>query len=154
MKDKTNLLSYNQWSATDYLNNTNDFTYDPLVIKAEQNNQFSTIGENSLKITLLSTTSSTGKRVRIYCEDKLISKTLNLTCNIKTNNCICEIFLVEEFNITPITQRIVRVPENTSKSIKMSLDTSSNENSVYFIQFYIGCVNIPVYIDNINLSLS
>ena len=49
MKDTNNKLGYNTWSGTDYTNNTNNFYAGNCNINPS--NEYSIIGESSLKIT-------------------------------------------------------------------------------------------------------
>lgn len=156
MKDKTNVLTYNQWSCTDYLNNVNGFHIGSTnAIKIESSNNYSHIGENSLRLIPINT-SILGRRIRVYYEKELINKQLNLTVTIKTNrDSSSTIMLVEEKDNNIIKETFAQIPENTCKTIILSLKTSSNNGSSYFIQ-----VNNPsleytsVYVDNINLMIS
>ena len=145
MKDNKNLYNHNIWTATESDNELNDFVCSTTMNKTPTN-QWSNIGEKSIKLTPTGTTDY----CRIYLIESIINKTVTAKLNIKTKETI-SIRLREVNSNTLITSKQVTFTGCGELIISLY---SSSENT----QFYIQISDIPagenVFIDNIRLNIS
>ena len=92
MKDKNNLTTYNVWSGTDYLKNTQNFS-NGNGLKISSSNSFSSNGENSLKIIrdadsgfYLDMPSLSGVEGTLTFKCYIYSPESDITITFRTNN--------------------------------------------------------------------
>ena len=90
MKDNNNKLDFNQWSCSEYNNNLNGF-YVTGANLYQITNQYSTIGENSLKL-INNTNSMMGYRTTpiVVQQDKTYKLTANIYAPISTVNMVLQ----------------------------------------------------------------
>lgn len=144
MKDTTNLLDYNVWAGTDYLNNTKGFNKNTMN-KIEVSNTFSSIGENSLKVI---STDNTTKNVRIVeIEGCQSSETYTITLDIinKTSSS-AKLRLFQ--NEGSYYQEVYIPISDNLQTITLSLAMTQNSNLRAMVLLYESCY---VYLDNIQL---
>ena len=146
MKDNNNLYNYNVWSGTEYNNNTDDFdkTYN---IQLTPSNDFSSIGENSLKITCAQanefmelqkiTGLTEGKTFTISLF--MYNPTVSVRCRLKSDN---------NSNITTITVP----PSDNSKHVSVTGVIPVNYGNMGLRMFIDGIGS--VYVDNIISTVS
>ena len=153
MKDTNNLLTYNQWSGTDYLeNNTGFAVYNSNDVSRSSSNNWSSNGEHSLKVNKLS---DSNFWVRAYYQDSILSKTITGKLTIKTNNSRVKVYLIELNGSTSVQTTSITVPANTVSSVNLSL-TSGDTNT----RFALHTVSLDdvedhiYYIDNLQLYAS
>lgn len=149
MKDTSNLLDYNQWSAGEYENNTNPFITNTSIIQSS--NQYSVIGEQSLKILKKSTTGNHVYTILNYAEH---GKVVTLSVMVRSGNEYVNLQFIEQEGNTNIKTSSVKIPANTVSKASTSL-TTSNSNTRLRIQFSSADeVDSCIYIDDINLTVS
>ena len=152
MKDTNNLLTDNQWSGTDYLENNTGFTgYNSTNTLREPVNEWSSIGEKSLRITRLT---SSSHWVRAYYPNSIISKTVTGKLTIKTTNSSVTVSLLELNGGTALQTATVIVPANTVFNVNLSL-TSGTSNTRFALQTVSnGDVGDVYYIDDLSIVSS
>ena len=144
MKDTTNLLDYNVWAGTDYLNNTSGFNKNTMN-KIEVSNTFSSIGENSLKVI---STDNTSKNVRIVeIEGCQSGETYTIILDIinKTSSS-AKLRLYQ--NEGPYYQEVSIPISDNLQTITLSLSMTRNSNLRAMVLLSESCY---VYLDNIQL---
>ena len=144
MKDTTNLLGYNVWAGTDYLNNTSGFNKNTMN-KIEVSNTFSSIGENSLKVI---STDNTSKNVRIVeIEGCQSGETYTIILDIinKTSSS-AKLRLYQ--NEGPYYQEVSIPISDNLQTITLSLSMTRNSNLRAMVLLSESCY---VYLDNIQL---
>lgn len=141
MKDTNNLLSHNQWSVGEYGGSTvPDISWG---VTIHQTNEYSIIGEQSLKAIATSTNG-----IRFNYNNSLTNKTVTAKLYLRSENLIWIMFREMSSN--------GEVINSTSSSftgigdVELSLSSSSN-NSSFQIQLFSIPVNAIVYIDNVRL---
>lgn len=148
MKDKNNVLTYNQWSGTDYLNNTTEFIRSSGNVLIELSNEWSVNGENSLKITKL-LTSSYWIQARYY--STIINEELTGKLTIKTKQSNVRIYLVEILNSSFINSNSVTIPNNTVAPVEILLNSGENNTAFALHVEILGDINNTCFIDNLEL---
>ena len=147
MKDNSNLLEHNEWSAGEY-NNTIPVT--PYNIIGICTNTYSSIGEQSLKLTR----NGPGANARISYNQSIINKTIVASAHIRTESTNAQLLLIELNSSGTIQQNVVTIPSNTQGTFSVSLISGSN-NSKFIIQFSnTGDIGSVIFIDNIILTVS
>lgn len=149
MKDNNNLCDYNVWSATEYNHDTtNIYNNNPNNIIINQSNDFSNIGESSLKITT--------KNIPSWVNIDLFkitnpNKTITGKFIIYTPECDVMINLFHPTTAQHIAY--VNVPMN-DKPVEISVtgDTSIYSGGNISIRVFPRTENKSFYIDNISLS--
>ena len=146
MKDNNNLYNYNVWSGTEYNNNTDDFNKTDN-IQLTPSNDFSSIGENSLKITCVQanefmelqkiTGLTEGKTFTISLV--MYNPTVSVRCRLKSDN---------NSNITTITVP----PSDNSKHVSVTGVIPVNYGNMGLRMFIDGIGS--VYVDNIISTVS
>lgn len=146
MKDTNNLYNYNVWSCTEYNNNTDDFDKTEN-IQLIPSNDFSSIGENSLKITCAQanefmelqkiTGLTEGKTFTISLV--MYNPTVSVRCRLKSDN---------NSNITTITVP----PSDNSKHVSVTGVIPVNYGNMGLRMFIDGIGS--VYVDNIISTVS
>lgn len=146
MKDTNNLYNYNVWSCTEYNNNTDDFDKTDN-IQLIPSNDFSSIGENSLKITCAQanefmelqkiTGLTDGKTFTISLV--MYNPTVSVRCRLKSDN---------NSNITTTTVP----PSDNSKKISVTGVIPVNYGNMGLRMFIDGIGS--VYVDNIISTVS
>ena len=150
MKDNNNLLSHNQWTAGEYENYPEIFYTAPMTDRI-CTNDYSSIGEQSIKLTKLG---SPGSYARVSYNQSIINKTVTASVTIKTENATVLLILLERDGTNIIQQRNVTVPSNSFMNISVSLESTSS-NTSFGIQFNNnGDVGSFIHIDNISLTVS
>ena len=150
MKDTNNLLTHNQWSAGEYENTPEIFSVKPYVNNICTNN-YSDIGEQSIKITKLQ---SSGSYARIMYNNGISNKTVTASATIKTENNSATLILLEIGSNGLINQQSVDVPANSFTKVNVSLH-STTSNTSFGVQFNNnGNVNSFIHIDNVSLYAS
>lgn len=150
MKDKTNLLSFNVWSGTEYSNNNSNLTFDGTKFNLKTSNDFSSNGECSLKI--ISTQDPTYNYIRLYTGSTVTGETYNGSIHI-LNKTIPKLTLRIIENNTNLMTDVIIVKSDNIQEINVS--RLVNDSNISFSLIY--GANIPsgvVYIDNIRLSYS
>ncbi len=142
VKDTTNLLDYNIWSGTDYNQNSSGFTI--VRCTAESNNNWSTIGESSLKIT---TNDSANWSYVDACRLTGATGTINTTLDVYAPKGGINIVLYAGCNISSVS-----VPANDIiQKISLSGTLPSSYNYLA-IRMFPRDDNVPYYVDNIIVS--
>jgi len=146
VKDTNNLYNYNVWSCTEYNNNTDDFDKTEN-IQLIPSNDFSSIGENSLKITCAQanefmelqkiTGLTEGKTFTISLV--MYNPTVSVRCRLKSDN---------NSNITTITVP----PSDNSKHVSVTGVIPVNYGNMGLRMFIDGIGS--VYVDNIISTVS
>lgn len=150
MKDNTNLLDYNQWSATEYGENLDYLYNDNNKITVQPTKEWSEIGENSLKIK---NNINKGDWFRIWYNNTLPNKTVTLKITIRTSpNNIGQVMLQELNNWDTINATSVQIPKDTVEDIELSLVASNNHTrfAIYIKNYDVS--NSDVFVDNISLT--
>ena len=153
VKDKENLLSFNQWSVGEYLNNFNDISRlsaDGLLNLVTDK---STIGNSSLEIKRQTYSSEFyGARLRIPIDSSFYGKQAKLSVDIF--NPQCNRLSVQYYEEGTSTRSSVSIPINTSFTKQnISIETAINEN-VTAIDLRVVMQNntdtseVSVYVDN------
>lgn len=152
MKDKDNLYSFNQWSATEYYDKTKEFiVFNANNTLIESNNNWSNIGEKCLKITKLS---NNANWVRIYYNESKKSKNINGKLTIKTLNSDVNVYLIELNPDGDNTKVVgVNIPDNSIFNVNISF-ISNNISNRFVLQIIIDDIQESCYIDNIQLYSS
>lgn len=146
MKDTNNLYNYNVWSGTEYNNNIDDFDKTEN-IQLTPSNDFSSIGENSLKITCAQTYDFIElQKITGPTEGKTFTVSLviynpdvSVRCRLKSDN---------NSNITTITVP----PSDNSKKVSVAGVIPSNYGNMG-LRMYIDGVG-SVYIDDVVSTVS
>ena len=145
MKDTSNLLEYNQWSAGDYSNDLTGITnrYDTTSITTSEN-IYSTTGENSIHVKSLNTDF---KAVDIGPFDVLANETYVLTADVINKNASNVQLRLNEPGVG-----------NSTVSISMSnvwnnffISRTVEQNGSLLIRLVVQSIG-DVYIDNILLK--
>ena len=134
VKDTNNLYNYNVWSCTEYNNNTEGFDKSSDNVQLIPSNDFSSIGENSLKITCAQANEFMElQKITGLTEGKIFTISLviynpsvSVRCRLKSDN---------NSNITTIT-----VP---------SSDISKNVSVTGVIPVSYGNMGLRMFIDGI-----
>ena len=148
MKDTNNLLTHNQWSATEYLKSKEGFiVYNSSNVSRENTNSWCVIGETSLKITNLK---STSPWVKAGCDQSFVSKTVtgSITVNAKFP---VQIYLIEQKDGVYINYTHVNVPKDTVTDVNLSLSTGMDNDSVKIQILVQGDIGAFCYVDDISL---
>ena len=145
VKDTNNLLSHNQWSVGEYGGSTvPDISWG---VTIHQTNEYSIIGEQSLKAIATSTTNG----IRFNYNNSLTNKTVTAKLYLRTESTVWVVIREMSSNNEVIN--------STSSSftgigdVELSLSSSSN-NSSFQIQLFSIPINAVVYIDNVRLYSS
>lgn len=141
MKDINNKVDYNVWSGTEYLKNTNSFlNYNNSIIYST--NEWSEIGESSLKIIRTDTSKMTSAITRIL--NLTGTNTINTSLRIYSENNPAQIALYDGDIYTSVI-----IPKSTEKFISLSKTITSDH-----INLQIGLYDIKDYcfIDNILIT--
>lgn len=144
MKDNNNLLDYNNWSGTDYAENTSGI-YVSSNANIISSNEYSNIGESSLKIIAYDVSNWP-------CVDLFIipnpEKSVVGTFHIYNPNC--DVFADLRIAQTVITS--ISIPRSSfPKEVSLNSDVSSGTGNIS-IRLYPRNNNAPIYVDNISLS--
>lgn len=144
MKDTSNLLDYNNWSGTDYSENTSGI-YVAGNANILSSNEYSNIGETSLKIIADNVSNWP-------CVDLFIitnpGKSVVGTFHIYNPNC--DVFADLRVAQTTITN--ISIPRSSfPKEVSLNGDVSSGTGNIS-IRLYPRNINAPIYVDNISLS--
>lgn len=144
VKDKENLLPFNVWSGTEYLKNTNNFTYTNLTINSSK--EWSSKGEYSLQIT-----ASLDSYARVEfinniptLKDETYVGSIDIFNNSKNNIALR---FVE--NITGITQDVSIPSSNSMQTISITRTILSDSTDLRFQLIFRNAMT--VYVDNILL---
>lgn len=144
VKDKSNLLTFNQWSCCRYLNNTTDFDF--------YNTTIATPTENYLIVT----NSESNSYTQIYFNYNLTSedwgKTITLIANVRAvNKSINQQFSIDgtwvagvNVNISEDFQKVIltkQVPENT-QILKINWTVTGEEDLIP--EFFIESINLNI----------
>jgi len=150
VKDTNNLLTFNQWSGSEYEKEKTGFDVESSEhTSLIHTNEWSSIGENSLKVIKLQETSW----VRINYRNSIYSKTITVKLDINTKSPI-KIFLYEFSDVTNLNHVSTIIPKNTCTNTTLSLVTTS-ENVRFVVQVVNnGNINSSCYLDNINFISS
>ncbi len=148
VKDKNNLLSFNQWSCTEYTNNTSDFVKGG-GISFESSNEYSSIGDKSLKSIRSGDTSNW---YGLNYDSSLLSKDIKLSGNVKTEGSSIKINFLESNNGTTVHTESVNIPADTTQSFEITC-TTGNENTSFVIQIIVNTAEGIVYLDNLKLEI-
>lgn len=150
MKDTNNLLNFNYWSAGEYENKLNYMiTIDSGAIIT---NEYSDIGESSIKQIRTADGASGGSYIRINYNNSIINKTITASATIKTTDYDVDVIIGEKADVTNAYSTVV--PANSCRNVSVSL-VSSSSNTSFFIQVNNrGNKNSVVYVDNISLFSS
>lgn len=152
MKDTNNLLTDNQWSGSDYLENNTGFTgYNSTNTLRESVNEWSSIGENSLRITRLT---SSSHWVRVYYSNSIKSKIVTGKATIKTTDSSVTVSLLELNGGTTVQTATVVVPAGTVFNVNLSL-TSGDANTRFALHTVSGGnIGDVYYIDDLSIVSS
>lgn len=142
MKDKKNILNHTQWSAGEYDNNITTFNNNTDASKILLTNEWSKMGESSLKITKIAESGFSVYTILNYTEH---DKKVVFSARVKTGNNSAYIHLIEQQRNTSINNTRVNIPSNTICTISTSLITS-NSNDRLRLQF-----ENNLHVDNISL---
>lgn len=149
MKDNNNLLDYNVWSGTEYNHDTiNIYNNSPNNIIINQSNDFSNIGESSLKIT----TKNIPSWVNIDLF-KISNPNKKVTGKFIVYTPECDVIINLFHTTTANYIASVNVPMN-DKPVEISVtgDTSIYSGGNISIRVFPRTENKSFYIDNISLS--
>lgn len=123
MKDTTNKLSYNQWSAGEYAENTNEFESTGSLITTKK---YSHIGENSLFcINNTDGTKYLGTNPGIQVTS---GKTYTFSVRVYTPNDPCSILIVTNSWNTGV---IYLSASDTIQTASVSCSAGSNDSYIY-----------------------
>ena len=142
MKDNNNKLDFNQWSCSEYNNNLNGF-YVTEVNLYQITKQYSTIGENSLKL-INNTNSAMGYRTTpiVVQQDKTYKLTANIYAPISKVNMV----LQQEGG----SYEYVSVnPSSKPQTVSVTINSDNYSNLIVRFNIYTGYI----YIDCLNVSL-
>lgn len=148
VKDKSNLLSFNQWSGTDYSNNTSEFIKGAGII-FESSNEYSNIGNKSLKCI---PSGDASLWAGLEYGNSIISKTIKLSGLCKTENSAIQIKLLELQENTTIQTETLNIPADTTQSFELT-HTTGSENTRFMMQAVVSSEGGIVYLDNLNLEI-
>ena len=147
MKDTNNLLTHSQWSSGEYSNQTNIAT--SLGQKYQISNEFSSIGENSIKITRV------GNNV-IWTESRIYNpskNTFTCSCDILAKNR-GQVYFVAVYGDT--TQDVVFTDVEVKDDVQhITVSGSINQSkplSFVSIRFIIRDIGGFIYVDNISIT--
>ena len=144
VKDKNNLLTFNQWTCTDYLKNTEGFSNSP-ACGIESSTEYAVNGERSLKITKLDDRNS---YTRITYNKPLIEKTITFSGTINTKGNM-NITIFEMYNNVDINVSRINIPSGVTQEFAVSLTTSAQND--YFI--FQALITDDTYWDNLQLNI-
>ncbi|MCR5027401.1 MAG: hypothetical protein K6A34_08175 [Methanobrevibacter sp.] len=144
MKDNNNLLSYNQWSCGEYdnvlsgVNNGSGQT-------TEISNSWSSIGENSFKISRVAETSSWSE-----CRVQTNKNEITASCDILAlSNCV--ISIVTDYSDGSQAYNSVNIyASNSVQNASVHFENNTNK-TITRVSLRISGVISLVYIDNLNL---
>ena len=123
MKDTNNKLSYNQWSAGEYNENTSEFQSTGTLITTKK---YSHIGENSLFcVNNTNETKYVGITPAIQTTP---GKTYTFTVKVYNPTQTCSILIVSNLWNTGVSYVS---PSDAPKTISVSYTASSNDQSIY-----------------------
>lgn len=148
MKDKNNLLDYNQWTLGEYEPSSIVVT-NATNAKAYLTYEYSHIGEKSLKITQLA---NGGYAFINYNENKK-NKTLTATTYINTNNSKVYFLLVELVNGHVVQSPYIVIPPNSEGLYSISLITGNEDNKLRMQVNLYGENNNHIFQDSLKLTL-
>lgn len=152
MKDTNNLLTDNQWSGTDYLGNNTGFVgYNTANTLREPTNEWSSLGENSLRITRLTNSSYW---VRVYYSNSIKSKIVTAKATIKTTNSNVKAYLFEIDGSATVQTIEVTIPAGTVFNVNLSLTSGNNNTRFALHTSTLGPIGDVYYIDNISIFSS
>ena len=144
MKDTNNKLNYNQWSATEY----NQDTSGVITVRCigESSNNWSSIGESSLKII---TEDSANWAYVDACRLTGLTGTISTSLDVYAPDGDISIVLFAGSNLASVV-----VPESDAvQKISLSSILPSSYNYLA-IRMFPRTDNVPYYVDNINLTVS
>ena len=148
MKDTNNLLDYNIWSATEYNHDTTGmFNNYPQNILINSSNDFSSIGESSLKITVKDIPSWVN--IDLF---KIANPNKSVTVKLIVHNPECELVVNLFHTTTANAFSSVTVPAGNIKEISLTGDSSAFPDGNISIRVFPRTPNGVCYIDNISLS--
>lgn len=141
MKDTNNKLGYNTWSGTDYTNNTNNFYAGNCNINPS--NEYSIIGESSLKITT-NNSASWGFVDLQRLTGISGSCTATLDVYAPKGNILIQIYAGGP-------RSSVTVPQNKDFQQITLAGTLPSSYEFVVIRCFPRADNVPYYVDNISL---
>ena len=148
MKDNSNLLDFNVWSATEYNNDTTGvFNNHSQNILINSSNTFSSIGEFSLKISV--------KDIPVWVSVdlfKISNPNRSVTGKFVVYNPECDLVINLFHTTTANAFSNVTVPAGNIKEISLTGDSSAFPDGNISIRVFPRTPNKLFYIDNISLS--
>lgn len=146
MKDNNNILDYNTWTAGEYEKKLPSTTYIPVNHNTNLTNDYSIIGESSIKIKSL--TNDVGNMI-------FLEKTINANVNCYFS---CNVYVVKGnatlriFERTTSIQSSINLSEGVCGEVNIN-HINSAEQSVRFM-ITTRSDNVLLFIDNIFISTS
>ncbi len=121
MKDNSNLLDFNVWSAGEYNKNTNGINTNCII---QTTKEHSNIGENSIKIINNTGSTKSAYSNTISC---MVNKTYTLSCTLYNPGSQVNVVLISNKG----TYSVVSVPpSNVPKRISVSYTTTSDDSGL------------------------
>ena len=145
VKDNKNLIEYNNWSGTDYNQDTTNY-YSSDSIKISSSNIFSSIGERSLKI--LSPDVSGWPFVDLF---RLTGIKGNVTGNITVYSPDGDLFVVLYCRDPNENISSINVP-STDSPVTISLSGNIPSNSYISFRVFPRVNNATVFVDDVRIS--
>lgn len=142
MKDTNNKLDYNQWSGTEYNNNTTGITSVNNSI-IESVNSWADIGECSFKITRKNSSLTTVCRMNI--PNLTVGSNITLKLTVYTPNADTTVRLMDD---NTIISDVVVPKSDTSTIVSLSGDVT---NTTLIMRVILSNNNSYCYLDNISV---
>lgn len=145
MKDTNNLLEYNQWSCGEYKNSqAQNMAWG---VKLYKTNEYSSIGEISIKSVYTSPTNG----VRFNYNSQLSDKNVTTKLALKTKSKVWVTLREMDNNNEQINNTVSSFQGNGDIELVL---TSSNNNDYFQIQVYGIPEDESIFIDNVRLYSS
>ena len=148
MKDTSNLLTTNEWSAGEYENIMPLQIFNTIAILTKT---YSSIGEQSVRLTK---NASSGSYSRITYNQSILNKTITASAHIRTCESTAQLLLLEiDTNRDMLQNRSITIPSNSHGNFSISLDSGSADNK-FIIQFSnLGVIGDNIFVDDICLTV-
>lgn len=150
MKDKNNILNHNAWSVGEYNHTITEFQPNIVgCVNIESTNNYSSIGEESLKITRLSQSGYSTYLLQPFTEHNAL---VTVSATYKTSNNIAILMVLERGNNSIQQEVYTTIPENTTQKTTVTLTTGDEVDS-FRIQLYTkDNIGSSIFVDDLKIN--
>lgn len=149
MKDNNNILNHNAWSVGEYNHTITEFLPNVVgCVNIESTNQYSSIGEESLKLTRLSQNGYSMYLLQPFTEHNVL---VTVSATYKTSNNDAVLMAIEQGNNVN-HQVFTTIPANTTQKTTITLTTGDAVERLRLQLYTHDVVGSSIFVDDLKIT--